>query len=103
MSTKKSAALKFLEDISGGPLTLGALLESIRKGEETSQMEFAALLKISKSHLCDIEKGRKYVTPERAARFAKLLGYSAELFVRLSLQEQVDKAGLKYNIKLEIA
>jgi hypothetical protein len=31
---------------------------------------------MSKSHLNDIEKGRKAVSPDRAARFAKVLGYS---------------------------
>jgi DNA-binding transcriptional regulator YiaG len=53
---KKSAAMKFLEDITGGPLSLGKFLQSIRLGEELSQVEFAGQLGISKSHLCDIEK-----------------------------------------------
>jgi transcriptional regulator with XRE-family HTH domain len=40
------------------------------------QPELAKKLGISKSHLNDIEKGRKAVSPERAARFAKILGYA---------------------------
>jgi len=32
-------------------------------------------LGVSKSHLCDLEKGRKTVSPERAARWAQILGY----------------------------
>ena len=100
---KKSAAMKFLEDITGGPLSLGKFLQSIRLGEEMSQVEFARQLGISKSHLCDIEKGRKLVSPERAAMFAKILKYSSEQFVRLALQDQVEKAGLKFKVKIEAA
>ena len=100
---KKSAAMKFLEDITGGPLSLGKFLQSIRLGEEISQVEFARQLGISKSHLCDIEKGRKLVSPERAAMFAKILKYSSEQFVRLALQDQVEKAGLKFKVKIEAA
>ena len=100
---RKSASMKFLEDITGGPLSLGKLLQSIRLGEEMSQVEFADQLGISKSHLCDIEKGRKLVSPERAANYARILRYSPEQFVRLALQDQVEKAGLKFKIKIEAA
>ena len=100
---KKSAALKYLEDITGGPLSLGKFLQAIRLGEEMTQVDFAEQLGISKSHLCDIEKGRKLVSPERAAIFAKALKYSSEQFVRLALQDQVEKAGLKFKVKIEAA
>jgi DNA-binding transcriptional regulator YiaG len=82
---KKSSAMRSLEKMAGRPLTLRGLLESIRVGEEMSQATFAKKLGVSPSHLCDIEKGRKVVSPERAARFAKILGRSREQFVRLSL------------------
>ncbi len=97
---KKSEALKFLEETAGRSLTLGGLLESIRLTEELSQAAFAKKLGVSASHLCDIEKGRKVVSPERAARFAKVLGRSREQFVRLSLQELVDEAGLKLRVEV---
>ena len=104
MSTKKkSETMKFLEDTAERPLTLGGLLESIRLGDEISQTAFAKKLGISPSHLCDIEKGRKLVSPERAARFAKILGRSREQFVRLSLQMLVDEAGLKLKVSLDAA
>ena len=71
MSTRKrSKAAKALETIVGKSLSFGTLLESIRLGEEMSQVEFAKKLGISRSHLCDIEKGRKSVSVARAARFA---------------------------------
>jgi plasmid maintenance system antidote protein VapI len=71
--------------------------------EGQSQIEFSKKLKISPSHLCDIEKGRKVVSPDWAARFAKILGRSAELFVRLSLQGIVDEAGLKFEVEVRSA
>jgi len=86
-----------------GPLSLGVFLESIRLGEEMNQVEFAKKLRISKSHICDIEKGRKNVSPARAAQFAKLLGYSQEQFVRLALQDIVKRDGLAYKVSIEAA
>ena len=101
--TKKSDAVKFLEKTAGGPLTLGRLLEAIRLGEEMTMKAFANSLEISVSHLNDIEKGRKHVSPERALRFAKLLGYSEEQFVELSLQEIVDGLDMDFKIKVSTA
>jgi transcriptional regulator with XRE-family HTH domain len=103
MSTKKSETRKFLEKITGGPVTLGKLIEAIRLGEEVSQAEFAKHLKISRSHLNDIEKGNKAVSPERAARFAKALGHSEERFVELALQSLIDEAGLKLKVAVDVA
>ena len=100
MSTKKSAALATLESITGGPLSLGDLLASIRVGEGLTQTDFAAQLEISKSHLCDIEKGRKTVSPKRAARFAQILGYSEAQFVRLALQGMIEDAGLGFTVQV---
>jgi transcriptional regulator with XRE-family HTH domain len=100
---KKSDSLKLLESASGGPVSLGRLLEAIRRGEVLTQPEFAKLLGISKSHLNDIEKGRKTVSPERAARFAKALGYSEKRFVKLSLQSQLDQYGLRFRVELDAA
>lgn len=103
MSTRKSEALQFLESVTGGPLTLGDLVASIRLGEDMSQADFASKLEISRSHLCDIEKGRKTVSPKRAAKFARTLGYSEEQFVRLALQGLVEEAGLKLTVQVAAA
>ena len=103
IKAKKSDAVKFLEKTVSGPLTLGRLLEAIRLGEEMTMKEFAGLLEISVSHLNDIEKGRKHVSPERALRFAKLLDYSKEQFVELSLQEIVDDLDTTFKIKVSAA
>lgn len=99
----KSNTIKYLERAAGRPLTLGGLIESIRLGEEMSQNAFARKLGVSPSHLCDIEKGRKVVGPERAARFARILDRSPEQFVRLSLQELINEAGLKMRVNIDAA
>jgi plasmid maintenance system antidote protein VapI len=97
---KKSATMQYLDKLTGGPLTIGGMLESMRICDEMSQVVFAKKLGISPTHLCDIEKGRKGVSPERAARFAQILGYSENLFVKLALQASVDKANLKLTVLL---
>lgn len=100
MTTRKSPTMQFLDGLAEEPLTLGSLLVTIRDCDGLSQAELARRLGVSKSHLCDIEKGRKTVSPERAARFAAELGYSEEQFVRLALQQQVELAGLKFHVLL---
>ena len=100
MTTKKSDAKRFLEEVAGGPLTLARLVSSIREGEEMTQAAFAKKLGVSVSHICDIEKGRKFVSPARAAKFAKILGRSPEQFVRLALQDEVNEAGLELTVEV---
>jgi transcriptional regulator with XRE-family HTH domain len=99
---KKSETIKFLEKIAG-ELTLSNLLESIRLSEEISQVEFARLLGISRQNLCDIEHGRRSISPKKAATFAKKLGYSPQQFVRLCLQDLVNRNGLKLKIDVQNA
>lgn len=103
ITKKKSDAMKFLEKAAGRPLTLGGLLESLRLSEEMSQIAFAKKLKISPSHLCDIEKGRKTVSAARAAHFAEALHRSETQFVRLALQDEVQRSGLKLKISVKAA
>jgi len=107
MSTKKkrarSSAMRLLDDIIGEPLNLGGTMRSIRECEEVSQSEMAKRLGISRAHLCDIEMGRRTVSPARAAKFARELGYSETQFVRLAIQDQVTEAGLKMKVKVEAA
>jgi transcriptional regulator with XRE-family HTH domain len=95
-----NSARRALERLAGGPLTLGDFLGAIRTGEAWSQAELARRLSISRAHLCDIEKGRKTVTPARAAHFATQLGYGREQFVRLALQGLLAEAGLDFSVEL---
>ena len=105
MSTKsqKSDAIKFLESLRGGPLTFGRMIESFRKCDEITQEKLAQKMKISKAHLCDIEKGRRMVSPERAAKFAKVMGYMVEQFVAVAIEDQLHKAGLNMKVLLKAA
>jgi antitoxin HigA-1 len=100
---KRSDAMKLLEKLAGGPLTLGRAVESMRRSEALSQDECAKKLGVSKSHLCDVEKGRKTVSPERAARWARTLGYPESVLVRLAIQGELDAAGLKYKVAIDAA
>ena len=112
MATKKTStkrggesveARKFLEGLMGGPLTLGGFLVAIRLGEQQSLAAFAKRLGISRTNLCDIEKGRRSVNLERAAAWAKLLGYADWQFVTLALQDEVRAAGLKLKVSVRAA
>lgn len=94
---------KNLKNISKKELTLGNLLAAIRSGDEISQSEFALKLGISKQYLCDIERGRRYVSPKAAALYAKLLGYSAQQFVRLCLQDMVNRDGIHLEVDVKAA
>ena len=95
-------AMEFFESLYG-PVTLGGMISSLRECDEVSQAEFARRLGVSRSHLCDVEKGRKVVSPGRAAAWAKVLGFPATVFVKLALQEQLDRAGVKMNVEVEAA
>ncbi len=103
MTTKRSAAVKKLDQLIGEEETFGRMLEGFRLADAMSQAQFAKRLGISKQHLCDIEKGRKAVSPERAAKFAKILGHSEKGFVALALQDIVNQGALKYRVFLEVA
>ena len=95
--------MKKLEKISGKKLTFGNLIYAIRMGEELSQVEFAETLEVSKQYLCDVEHERRSVSISVAAEWAKKLGYSAEQFVRLAIQDALDKSRLKFTVQLKAA
>jgi transcriptional regulator with XRE-family HTH domain len=95
--TQKS--LKTLEKIAG-KLTLGRMLWAIRESDEISQVDFAKKLNISKQHLCDIEHNRVSVSPKLAAEYADILGYPRSQFIKLSIQDILDrdKLGVSINV-----
>lgn len=96
-------AAEVLDAIIGEPLTLGLLLRSLRLADEQTLEEFALLLEISRSHLLDIEKGRKAVNPARAAQFAEALGHSRKQFVELSLQDLLEREGVPGKVTVDVA
>lgn len=104
MSTKKkkSHGSKNLEKRLG-KLTVGEFLNNWRISEEMSLKEFGKLVGLSIPNLCDIEKGRKGVSPEKAQQIAKAIGVPPALLIRLALEEQLHSAGLKYTIEVKPA
>jgi DNA-binding XRE family transcriptional regulator len=101
---KKSDAMQFLDRLAGSPLTFGSLIETIRKTDDYTLASMSKKLGVSRANLCDIEKGRrKGVSLERAAKWARLLGYPESQFVALALQAEIDAAGLKYSVALNAA
>jgi transcriptional regulator with XRE-family HTH domain len=100
---KGSSVDKVLESLLEGPLTLGGALEALRTTLDLSQVEFSRKLGISKANLCDLEKGRRFVSPDKAAEFAKKLGHPIATFVKLSLQDQLRRAGLKLRVEVQAA
>lgn len=99
--TIKSRTRRQLERIHGGPLSLGALVASIRVGEGWSLADMAKRLKVTRAHVAAIEHG-KPVAPQSAARYAKTLGYSQEQFVRLALQDALHRAHLPYVVEVSL-
>lgn len=106
MITKKSkgSLVSDLEErVLGGPLTFGAAVEALRVGEEFSQAAFAKKLGVSRQYLCDVEKGRRRVSPDQAAKFAKAFGHPPNVLVRLALQDAIRACGLKLKVTVEAA
>lgn len=104
MARKKNQEThKLLDDLIGGPLTFGELLHSIREGEEETLAVFAERLGVSRQYLHQLEHGKRCASPEQAARFAELLGYGELGFVKLCLQDLINRAGIKATIDVRAA
>lgn len=106
MTTKanlNATVLKKLEALSGKELTLAHLLCAIREGEKLSQVEFAKKLGVSKQYLCDLEHGRRFASPKAAADYAQKLGFSDKQFIRLCLQDIVNRDGIHLHVIVKAA
>lgn len=100
MSTKKFFDVKSLEQ-KFGPMTIGLFLHAFREADGISQVEFAKKLKLSRANLCDLEKGRKNISPERATQIAKVLGVPETVLIQLALQDSLRSAKLNYVVELK--
>ena len=99
----KSEARMALEKARGTEMTFGKMLESLRLCDELSQIELARKLGVSRAHLCDIEKGRRPVTPEKAAEYAEAMGYSVNQFVAQAIEDSLRRMGLKLKVEIKAA
>lgn len=104
MSTKKRKAYG-IKDLEArlGKLTVGEFIHTWRQSEEMTLKEFGKLIDMSVANLCDIEKGRKGVGPEKAEYIAEVIGVPPALLVRLSIEETLSSAGLKYIVEIRPA
>lgn len=100
MSTKNRVSAKKAIRKLTGHVSFGEMLLSFRQAQELTQVEMADKLDISKQDLCNIEKGRKLVSVERAVSFAKALKMPAKTFAKYVLQDQLQKAGLKGEVEI---
>jgi DNA-binding XRE family transcriptional regulator len=98
MRTKR--AIDVMEEILGPP-TFGGMLRGLRASRDMSQTNMAKFLGISKSSLCDIEKGRQFVSVALAAKIAKKCQVPPTVAVKTALNDQLRRAGLSFTVELE--
>lgn len=101
MSTKKSAK-NLLENMIGSA-TFGSFLRAARTSMDVTQAKMGKLLGVSKSVICDIEKGRQMVSPKLAHKIAKKAGLSTKLAVQLCLQAQLRLSKIDMKVELKAA
>lgn len=99
MTTKRRYDMKVFEK-EFGPLTFGEALESYRLGEGISQAEMANKIRVSPQSLCDLEKGRRIPTPQRAAKIAQIIGEPEKFWIKLALQDELRKYDLNFSVEL---
>ncbi len=103
MITKKRLfGIKDLEK-KFGPMTVGLFLRALREADDLSQVQFARKIGLSRANLCDIEKGRKQITPDRAAKIAARVGVPEAVLVQLAIQDSLRSAQLHYLVTLSAA
>src|SRR6266852_523497 len=101
MSTDKDLSRALAKEL--GPLTFGSFLRGARVSRDMTQAEMARFLEISRSTLCDIEKGRQLVSPALAARIAGRCGLSKVVAVEAALMDQIRRARLKMLVQVTAA
>lgn len=77
------------------------MLLSLRQSYDLTQVEMANKLQISKQDLCNIEKGRKILSVERAVSFAHSLEMPSKTFAKYVLQDLLRRAGLKGEVEIK--
>jgi DNA-binding XRE family transcriptional regulator len=99
MTTKGKEAIALLEK-ELGPLTFAMFLRASRSSMGITQVELAKTLSVAKGTLCDLEKGRQMASPTLAKRIALKAGFSVKTAIQACLQDQLNKAKIKLNVRL---
>jgi transcriptional regulator with XRE-family HTH domain len=97
----RTNAYKYLQRFLGERMSLGMAIRTIRTNDNINQGLFAKKLHITQSYLSDVEHNRRQISPKKAAEFATLLGQSIKQFVRLSIQDSLEKSGLIYEVDIK--
>ena len=98
MSTRNLA--KILEK-ELGPMSFGGFLRAARTMKNLTQIEMAKILHISRGGICDIEKGRQFVSIEFAAKLAKKFALSEALAIECVIRDSFRRAGLKLEVSIK--
>ena len=97
MSTKVWYGLDDLER-RYGHMTIARYVRAFREDEEVSQTQFAKKLGLSRANLCDLEKGRKAITPDRAAKIARRMGVAEEHLIQLAIDDSLRAANFRIGL-----
>ncbi len=97
----RKSAKTVLTELGSRPTTFGHLLKTHRLAEDMTLAQMSKVLKISVSHLSDIENERKFVSLERAKEFAKRLKDSEKYFILIALRDLLRRANCNYEIELK--
>lgn len=103
MTTKNRIPAKAAIRRITGHISFGDMIQALRESHEWTQVKMAKKLSISKQDLCNIEKGRKLVSVERAVSFARSLKLPIKTFAKYALQDQLHKAGIEGEIIIQDA
>ena len=98
MTTKIDANTYFRKKY--GPFTFAIYMRGMRASKDMNQVEMAKFLGVSKSTLCDIEKGRQNVSPKLAFKIAKKCGHSEELAVKVAVDDILRNSGINFKVEL---
>ena len=84
-----------------GPVSFGGFIRAARTMKDKTQKEMADFLGIAKGTLCDIEKGRQFVSIDLAYRIAKKCGLSEAMAVECAVRDQIRKSGLNLQVQVK--
>ena len=82
------------------PISFGDALEAVRDNLGITKVAMAERLGISKSNYGNVINGVDAVSIKRAGEWAKTLGHSEKLFVRLAIQDMLVKNNYDWEVKI---
>ncbi len=86
---------------NSGPISFATFILGVRTTLDLNQLEMAQKLGLSKSALCELEKGRTLVSTQTAVKYAKKAGFSVTLALEACLQDQLNKANVKKRVYIK--